>query len=232
MTEKKNSTVYAVFALGVVLYSAIVWLIPWEKNSNLVSAYVSTLLVFGILFAVWKCAWADSENAMSKFYGIPVIRVGLIYLGVQAGFSFLVMCFSERIPGWAVILADIVFMCLFLFGIITAKEIKAQVDTMEARQQDQTILIRRLRVEAEYLSGAYLDPETEEYLCRIVEQLKYSDPVSAPQLETEEKSLAFLLEQIKQVLRSDDPEQFEKLAEQFLAELGRRNELCKIYKSR
>lgn len=230
MMEKKNSSVYAAFALAVVLYSAIVWLIPWEKNGNLVLVYVSTLLVFGIIFAVWKFAWADSENAMSKFYGIPFIRVGLIYLGVQVGFSFFVMLFSNWIPGWVVFLLDIVFMCLFLFGIITAKEIKTQIDAMEKRQQVQTIVIKRLRVEAEHLSGAFRNPETEEYLHRIEEQLKYSDPVSAPLLEEEEKSLMLLLEQIKEVLRADDLKQFEKLAEQFLAELGRRNELCKIYK--
>lgn len=230
MMEKKNNTVYAAFALAVVLYSAIVWLIPWEKNGNLVLAYVSTLVVFGILFAVWKFAWADSESTMSKFYGIPVIRVGLIYLGAQVGFSFLVMLFSRWIPGRVVILLDIVFMCLFLFGIITTKEIKSQIDAMETRQQVQTIVIKRLRVEAKHLSSAFQNPETEEYLHRIEEQLKYSDPVSAPQLETEEKSLMLLLEQIREVLEINDLKQFEKLAEQFLAELGRRNELCKIYK--
>lgn len=230
MMEKKNSTVYAAFALAVVLYSAIAWLIPWEKNSNFVLSYVSTLLVFGVLFAVWKFAWADSENAMSRFYGIPVIRVGLIYLGVQVGFSIFVMIFSRWIPSRVVVLLDIAFMCLFLFGIITAKEIKTQIDAMETRQQVQTVVIKRLRVEAGYLSSAFLNPETEEYLNRIEEQLKYSDPVSAPQLEMEEKSLMLLLEQIKEVLEINDLKQLEKLAEQFLAELERRNELCKIYK--
>lgn len=230
MMEKKNSTVYAVFALAVVLYSAIVWLIPWEKNGNLVLAYVSTLLVFGVLFAVWKLAWANSESAMSKFYGIPVIRVGLIYLGVQVGFSIVVMLFSKWIPGRGVLLLDLVFMCLFLLGIITAKEIKTQVDAMETRQQVQTIVIKKLRVEANYLSSAFLNPETEEYLHRIEEQLRYSDPVSSPQMEAEEKSLILLLDQIKEVLKANNLEQFKKLAEQFLAELGRRNDLCKIYK--
>lgn len=201
MMEKKNSTVYVIFGLAVVLYSAIVWLLPWEKTGNLILAYVSTLLVFGVLFFVWKFVWADSKSAMSKFYGIPVIRVGLIYLGVQIVFSFLVMLLSKFISGRVVVLIDIILMCLFLFGIITAKEIRTQIDNMETRQQVQTIVIKKLRVEAKYLSSAYQNPETQKYLHQIEEQLKYSDPVSSPELEAEEKSLVLLLEQIKEVLQ-------------------------------
>lgn len=230
MVEKKNSIVYVIFALAVVLYSAIVWLLPWEKTGNLILAYVGTLLVFVVLFFVWKFVWADSKSAMSKFYGIPVIRVGLIYLGVQIVFSFLVMLLSEFISGRVVVLIDILFMCLFLFGIITAKEIKSQIDNLETKQQVQTIAIKKLRVEAKYLSGAYQNPEIQKHLHQIEEQLKYSDPVSSPELETEEKSLMLLLEQIKEVLQKNDLKEFEKKADQFLTELGRRNDLCKIYK--
>lgn len=230
MTEKKNNAAYILFALAVVLYSAIVWLMPWEKTGNLILSYVSTLLVFGILLFVWKFAWADSKNAMSKFYGIPVIRVGLIYLGTQIGFSFVVMLLSKFIPVRVVILINIIFMCLFLFGIITAKEIKTQIDNMETRQQVQTILIERLRVEAKYLYNTFRNSETEKHLHQIEEQLKYSDPVSSPELENEENALMLLLAQIKEVLQENNLDQFEKLANRFLTELSRRNDLCKIYK--
>lgn len=230
MRENRNSTVYAAFALVIVLYSAIVWLMPWEKTGNLILSYGSTLLAFGVLFFVWKFAWADSKNAMSKFYGLPVIRVGLIYLVVQIVFSVGVMLLPELLPGRIVMLINIGFMCLFLLGIITTKEIKTQIDNMETRQQDQTAVVKRLRAEARQLSREFQNSTAEKYLHQIEKQLEYSDPVSPPELENEEKSLMLLLKQIKEALQKNDMERFEKLSNQFLIELGKRNDLCKICK--
>lgn len=230
MRENRNSTVYAAFALAIALYSAVVWLMPWEKTGNLILSYVSTLLAFGVLFFVWKFAWADSKNAMSKFYGLPVIRVGLIYLIVQIVFSVGIMVLPGLIPGRIVLLINIGFMCLFLIGIITTKEIKTQIDSMETGQQVQTVVVKKLRAEARQLSRAFQNPATEKYLHQIEERLEYSDPVSTPELENEEKSLILMLEQIKEALQKSDLERFEKLSNQFLTELDKRNDLCKIYK--
>lgn len=230
MINKKNSSIYIVLALAVVLYSALVWLPPWEKTGNLLISYLFTLLAIAIVFFVWKFAWEESADAVSKFYGIPVIRVGLLYVGIQAGSSFLVMPFGKWIPGWFTVLLNIVLLCLFLFGIISAKEIKNQIDAMEKIQNTQTLVIERLRAEAKYLSHTFQNPETEKRLHQIEEQLKYSDPVSSPSLETEEKELVLLLAQIKEALQENNLNQFEKLADRFLADLSRRNDLCKIYK--
>ena len=101
----KNSKKVDMF-LGIILfiYSAIVWIVPWEKNGCLVLAYIFTVVAFLFQRVVWKITWDNSETSMSKFYGISIFRIGILYLTVQIGLSFVVILFSKIIPNWISIL--------------------------------------------------------------------------------------------------------------------------------
>ena len=224
----KNSKTMWIF-LGIILaiYSSIVWIVPWEKNGCLVLSYIFTVVAFLFQGVVWKISWDNSETAMSKFYGIPIFRVGIIYLVVQICLSFVVVLLSKVIPYWIPILLYIIVLGAFLIGLIAATQIKEQIDRMETEQKKDTKLIKKMRVESDYLYQRY---SSQEKLKLIADKIKYSDPVSMDELEDEEKELALLLTQMEQLLQNNEVERFESMADEFLTKLERRNNLCKMYK--
>lgn len=224
---KNRKVMYILLGIAFVVYSAIVWLIPWEKNTLIVLSYIFSLISFAAQGILWKFAWEDSDTAMNKFYGIPILRLGIIYLMLQVIIGFLVMAASTVLPYWIAILIYILLLGAFAFAVIVATQIKEQIDTMEVSQKQETHFIKRLRVEASYLYDTYMG---NEKLRQISEKLKYSDPVSAEELQEEDKELALLLEQIKQSLQEGKEEESASMADAFLAKLEKRNRLCKIYK--
>lgn len=224
---KNRKVMYILLGIAFVVYSAIVWLIPWEKNTLLVLSYIFSLIAFTAQGILWKFAWEDSDTAMNKFYGIPILRLGIIYLMIQVIIGFIVMAASTVLPYWIAILIYILLLGAFAFAVIVATQIKEQIDTMEVNQKQETHFIKRLRVEASYLYDTYTG---NEKLRQISEKLKYSDPVSAEELQEEEKELALLLEQIKQSLQEGKEEESASMADEFLAKLEKRNQLCKMYK--
>ena len=115
----------------------------------------------------------------------------------------------------------------FLIGLIASTQIKEQIDRMETEQKKDTKLIKKMRVESDYLYQRY---SSQEKLKLIADKIKYSDPVSMDELEDEEKELALLLTQMEQLLQNNEVERFESMVDEFLTKLERRNNLCKMYK--
>lgn len=224
---KNRKTMFLLLGISLILYSAIVWIVPWQKNFLMILSYIFTVIAFAAQGVLWKYAWQNSDNAMSKFYGIPVIRIGVIYLIIQTIISVLVMLGSERIPTWIPTLVYIVLLGAFLIGTILSVKIKDQIDTLEVAQKKETHVIKKLRVEADYLSNTYRE---NEKLQTIKDDLKYSDPVSSDALREEEKELALLMEQMGQALKENEMGKFTQVADEFIVKLKKRNKLCKIYK--
>lgn len=224
---KNCKVMYLLLGILLAVYSAIVWIVPWEKNGLLVLSYCFTVVAFLVQGILWKVAWDKSETAMNKFYGIPILRLGIIYLAVQVILSFMIIFSSKVIPNWIPILLYIILLGLFMAGILATTKVKEQIDVLESSQKKTTHFMKKMRVEAEYLSDTYT---TQKKMVTIAENLQYSDPVSSDALLGEEKELAMLLEQVGQSLQNDNQELFDRLADEFLSKLEKRNRLCKMYK--
>lgn len=227
MQVKNRNVMYLLLGISLAIYSAIVWIVPWEKNGLLVLSYCFTVVAFLFQVILWKMSWEQSESAMSKFYGISILRLGIIYLAVQIVLSFIIILVSKVIPNWIPILLYIILLGMFLVGIVATTKVKEQIDVLETRQKESTLSMKKLRIEAEYLSDTYT---TQKKLETIAEKLRYSDPVSSDALMEEEKELVLLLEQVSQALQDENQKLFDALADEFLSKLEKRNRLCKMYK--
>lgn len=219
-------------ALGILLgmYSCMVFLIPFPKNTIFAVSYVFAIVAVAIQILVWKVAWLDSETVQSKFYGVPILRVGIIYLFGQFILSTIFMIVSEWIPSWVPVLIYILALGVMLLGCIAADVAKEQVDKIDEQIKKQTFVIKRMRVEAEYLHTTFSTTSMAETLRKVREALRYSDPVSSEKLNQKEDELQLLLQKLRAELQEEKTENAEKTAQEFLAVLEERNNLCKLCK--
>ncbi len=230
MKKNKNTTVFIVLGIVAVLYCCVVFLIPWERNTIFILSVCFSLLAISTQVLFWKIGWKDSENAQSRFYGLPVLRIGAIYLVLQLVLSFIFMLLSSRIQEWIPALIYLLLAGAASLGWIVTKDIKELMNIQDDKQKSNTKQIKILRSKANYLSNLFSGRGLDNELREIRELLSYSDPVSSAELQTEEEYLDRLLEDLKEALQRSDEELARKISDTFLVQLKQRNELCKMYK--
>ena len=115
---KKNSLM-PYLALGIVfaLFNVIAFVIPTDKTATFWAAYAFSVVAFAVQIPLWKIAFGKKDTLKSKFLGIPVIHVGIIYLIIQL-IAFAIFMIFPTLPVWlAVIVCTIILATSVLCAI-------------------------------------------------------------------------------------------------------------------
>ena len=81
-----------------------------------------------------------------------------------------------------------------------------------------------------FMADAIKDAETKKCVERLVENIKFSDPVSNEKLEDIEKKLEIEIEELKQIILTENSEDIKEKCLSIEKTLKTRNELCKSLK--
>ena len=130
--------------------------------------------------------------------------------------------------GFTVIVALLVwaFYALAVIRTIAAVDMVIEIDK---KVEQQTGYIRTLTARAKTLEqGA---PATvKKQVTKVYEGLRYSDPMSEPQLAEVEGQIQAAYESFAEAVQSGDEKSVEKQADALCNLIKERNELCKVYK--
>lgn len=220
---KQKYSVLAVAAIVVVLYSLIVFLVPFAKTGVFWLSYVFTLIALLAQLVFTQVAFGGGTSARSRFYGYPIFRIGMIYLAVQVVLSLVFMLLGAWIPMWIPTLCYIIVIGLAAIGLIASDNVRDSVRVVEEKQADNTAFLRSLRRNASVLAGQY--PELES----LAEALRFADPVSTTASEPYERQLG---EMLGQVQACPDESSRVRLKNQMMDLLSQRNAVCKSSKTR
>lgn len=98
------------------------------------------------------------------------------------------------------------------------------------RERENTAVLRALRDTAADLAARCAPGQGKQALEQLAENLRFSDPVSAPLLQEAEAALTACIQELEQALTEGDLESVPALCEAAEAALTQRNRLCKTYK--
>lgn len=241
----KRNALRAALVAGIlfVLYIAIAFLIPFERNEVFWVSLLFTAVAVAVgLLALYQGMF-KREDAKSKFYGFSVVRVGLIYVVIQAALSLVFMALAPWIWLWLVAV-----ICLLLFGAATMGLISVEAVVEEIQQQDEKMkrnvaVMRGLQSKVNRLAALCEDPELQTKVQALAEELRYSDPVSSevPSIQSDsnttvydelqtEANLAAAIEDLQQAVIDADNMAASALCRKATALLAERNRLCKLNK--
>lgn len=74
---------YVILLIAFVIVSVVAFALPTAKTTSFWVAYIFTCIAFVAQVFIWNIGFKDNTPLRSKFLGIPVIRVGYIYLVFQ-----------------------------------------------------------------------------------------------------------------------------------------------------
>lgn len=195
MMKNKNFG-YVVLGILLVLVSIIAFVVPTEKTGTFWIAYIFTVVAIMAQIVVWKNALGKEDTLKSKFLGLPVVHVGIVYLVVQI-VAFAVFTAVPALPIWSAIVACAVILGFSVIFMIAGEAGRGEIERVETKVQKKVFFIKELQADVELLADAETDTSTKSALHQLTEKIRFSDPMSNDSLAEVEEAITAKIAELK-----------------------------------
>ena len=134
------------------------------------------------------------------------------------------------IPYWVGIIVDVLVLAFYAIAITKAVAAADIINTVEHRVKEKTAYIRTLTVEAESLVSRAKSEEAKALANAIYEAIRYSDPMSRPQLFEVEEQIKNEFSAFSVAIKNDDSELATTSSDELINLINDRNSKCKAIK--
>lgn len=221
---KKNSTKgYGILGILFALISIIAFAVPTTKTATFWTAYVFTAAAFAAQIFIWNKALGKDAAIKSKFLGLPVVHIGIVYAIIQT-VAFAVFLFVPTLPAWSAIVVCSVIAGVSAVCMVSADAGRNEIERVEAKVQKKVFYIRELQADVELIADAETDTDTKTALTQLAEKIRFSDPMSNERLADLENKISTKVLELKTAANK-----VENIAE-LTSLLDERNKKCKLLK--
>ena len=230
--NRKFKAYFAVWAILLILFNVVAFVIPGSDSapkydaSFFVGYDFITLAFAGQLVASYFALKA--ENKTKLFYNIPMIRVsftGLILTGIIGACCMAI----PGVPYWLGIVLCVVVLGFTAIAVIKARAASDIVENVDQKVKAKTFFIKSLTVDAESLLARAATPEAKEACKKVVEAIRFSDPMSNDALAGIESQITLKFNEFSNAMTSG-AENVSTLADELVVLIGDRNKKCKLLK--
>lgn len=187
-----------------------------------VAAFVIAFIVINVIMGRTK----DNEEML-----LTGPQYVLTYLFVLIQTVFGIFCIYKNIVSAYIALAvSVVLLILYLFYMFVAKVGRTHAIEVQEKRNESTAFMKKLKVTCAHLSDGIEDADAKQCVDRLVEDIKYSDLMSNEKLESIEKELSAIIEELRGVISKGIAEEIEAKCMDVHKVLKERNELCKNLK--
>ena len=220
------------YATLLLVFSVLAFLLPFKHTAIFWIGYGFGMVALIAQVAIFALAFYDARTAASRFYGIPVARVGFIYLLSQIAVSFLAMALSgvEAIHAWPFILLSVLLFAAAVLGTIATDSTRDEIERQDAELKQNVQMMRELQSLGAQIAGQSKDLANKDELRRLCDQLRYSDPVSNSATAEAENELFTLMNEIQRAVLDGDNNSVSELCRNATSILTERNRICKLNK--
>lgn len=194
--KKNKGLAYAVLGILFVLFNTIAFVIPTEKTPTFWIAYAFTVIAFAVQIGVWVLAFGKADTPKSKFLGIPIIHIGVVYLIIQL-IAFAIFMALPTLPMWIAIVVSILLLGISAICLIATEAGRDKVNRVEAKVQQKVFYIKSLQADVEALVEQETDKDAKSALTKLVDIIRFSDPMSNEMLADIESQINEKVEELK-----------------------------------
>ncbi len=226
----KNKREYIVLTIILIVVSILVFIIPFSKSIVFWIAYLFMIIAICYQIYIFNVASMGMRDAKSRFLGFPIIRIGIVYLFVQLGISFLEMTLSSIIPIWLAIVINMVITALAFIGCLVSETVRDEIITQETKMKKDITNMKKLQLLSVSLLQQCPYDEIKDGIQNITDQIRYSDPVTSEETKEIENELLLLIDELQTALIESDSNRIKELNSKILLKLDERNRICYMNK--
>lgn len=240
MRKNKKRILVVLFAV-ILLYNIVFLTLPTLKSTTFWLSYVFGLV--SIIFNVFlvQLAWGIAKTTKSKFMGVPILIVGKRYLYLQMTSSGVFLLISviakyyptnsfSDIPFFVPLIINSVLFTVCILSVIFIDSSRDKIDRVDKIVNKKTLYLNSLEVEIDILYSSTLDKNIKNILFQIKNKIKFSDPMSAPELSHLEDLITIKISKLEQAISSNDIEEVKILGNKILNLIEERNLKTKLLK--
>jgi len=228
LTKNKGMFFASIFII-LAVFNVVVFVIPFNKGGGFWSGYGFSMLAILLSAAVSFYAF-DREGLKSKFYGVPLMSVAWLYLAIQVivglieiGLDFIPIPFQYGIA------LNTILLGACLIGLITVEASKEEIERIDAQVKEKVFYIKSLQSDVESLVGRASN-DMKKMLKDLAETIRYSDPMSSPQLATIENKIEAKTAGLAEAVGNADGSAIKALCDELQQLFAERNRKCKVLK--
>lgn len=230
--DKKAKAVAAVYAITLFVYILAFIMTPFSKNAASWISFFFTIVSVIISYAVTKMAFEKKETLVSKLYGYPIFKVGIVYVFVQfiVGVIICMIGAFVSVPAWCAVVFGIVWLGMNMIGVIAVEQSRDIVENIDAAAETKRETMTMFQIKVSGLLNSCEDAELRKELKTLEEAFHFSDPVSNDYTIVSENKITELLHELTaQINEGNVTASLEniKTISQILVE---RNRICQLKK--
>jgi len=228
-TKNKKLSLAAVFIIMAV-YNVVVFVIPFNRGGGFWTGYGFSMLALLLTAGIGYYTF-DKEGWLSKFYRIPLISVVWRYLFIQLIISLIQMTLDFIPIQYRYMIAlNTVILGACLVGLITINITREEIERIGAKIKEKVFFIKSLQVDVEGLIDKVTDESVKKTLKDLCETIRYSDPMSSPQLAAIENKIEAKAAVLAEAVENADGAVIKVLCNELQQLFAERNRKCKILK--
>lgn len=221
------------WAVLLAVFNIITFAVPVTVNVNKFSpsfwiGYGFVTLAF-IAQLVCSLIFFKQDTKEKRFLNIPVISLSYTALLLSIIIGAVAMAVPS-IPYWIAVIVDVLITAFYAIAIISSKAAADTVSSIDTKIKQQTFFIKSLSVYAQSLVNSAKTDEMKTLANKVYEAVRYSDPMSSPQLETIENEIEIKFNQFLSAVKSDNASLAQSIADELVTLIKDRNNKCKLLK--
>lgn len=178
---KNKFRLILIIILSAIVYTVAYFVIPFPHKSLpiYICVYVFTMFSFVAQLYTTKDTFLKKNSPKSKIYGLPVIKVGIIYLIASLIFMLLMTILNAfiEIPLWIYIIVQLIIIILGIIGVLITEGVKTEIKNQESKIKKQTKFMNELKIDIKVLADSFDYQPLKQSINDLKELIVYSDPV-------------------------------------------------------
>ena len=146
--SKAKVRVIAVIAVLLVVFSVIVFVLPFKKNSVFWLSYLFGILAIAVQLYILKVSFGKEKSVKSKFYGFPIAQMGIVYLAVQIAASILFICLASIVPIQIPVILYVILLAAVVLGFVATDAVRDEIERQDKRLAKNVSCMQELRSKA------------------------------------------------------------------------------------
>ena len=233
MFDRKLLGILAAFIVVFLFANILVFLIPFPHGIAFWIAYAFLMIALVVGSVI---TYISAEKTFTQKNGIryyPLMRFAVMYLVVQGVVSLIFFLTDPYITLpliWIPPFVCLVILAVFVVLLISTYSGLKVVEAVEEQSKEETYFIYNLTADAELLTKQVSDASLQKELTSLYEAIRYSDPVSSPELADVNLLISGEMDILKAAVTHNDAGKIHESIQKLSLLIAERNIKCKLSK--
>lgn len=230
--DKKAKSTIAVYAIILFLYVLAFLILPFNKIAASWISFIFTVIAIVGSLLICGCAFKAKETLVSKIYGFPIFRVGVVYAIVQLIVGILICAIGAFVvvPYWVALLLSVLFLGAAAIGVIVTDNTRDLIEEIDDSVTVETENVTLFQINIAGIVDECDNDEVKAELVKLNELFQFSDPVTNDSTKEIEATITAMLSELKTIVVDGSTDDIKKLIKKLTNSLNERNRICKASK--